>query len=231
MSDPFANMAPMARRFEQKIGQRAWWRGRLCALDLETTGPDAHHDRLVSAAVVWVGGGVPTETQCWLARPTLPIPPDVAAIHGISDELARVQGRDPATVVGEVADALRAAWALGLPVVAYNASFDLTVVAAELERHRLAPLALGPVIDPWVLDRHFDPERAERRRLNLVCRRYRVRLDHHHRADADALAAAELACAVAEAFPALRGFGLHELPAAQARWRSAFAPRGQQVAA
>ena len=231
MSDPFANMVPMARRIERPIGQRAWWRGRLCALDLETTGPDAHHDRLVSAAVVWVGGGVPTETQCWLARPTVPIPPDAAAVHGISDELAQEQGRDPAAVVGEVADALRAGWALGLPVVAFNASFDLTVLAAELERHGLAPLTLGPVIDPWVLDRHFDPERAESRRLNLVCRQYRVRLDNHHRADADALAAAELACAVAEAFPALRGLGLQELPSAQARWRTAFPARAHQKAA
>jgi DNA polymerase-3 subunit epsilon len=118
--------------------------------------------------------------------------------------------------VRDVADALRAAWAEGLPVVAYNASYDLTLLSAELTRFGLAPLALGPIVDPWVLDRHCDPGRQESRRLALVCRRHGVLLEDPHQAHADALAAAQLACRLPERFPSIAKMGLLDLDACQA---------------
>ena len=149
---------------------RPWWQGRLCAFDTETTGPHPSRDRLVSAAVVRVGGGLPAEVQTWLARPEEPIPPEATAVHGISDAEARERGRPAREVVVEVAAALRAAWADGLPVVAYNAPFDLTLLSAELVRHGLPLLEVGPLIDPLVLDRQFDRWRRGSRRLDAVCR-------------------------------------------------------------
>jgi DNA polymerase III subunit epsilon len=199
---------------------RPWWQGRLCAFDTETTGPEPTRDRLVSAAVVRVGGGLPAEVRTWLARPEVPIPEQATAVHGITDAHARERGRPAIEVLVEVAGALRSAWDSGLPVIAYNAPFDLTLLAAELARHGLPAMAIGPLIDPLVLDRQFDRWRRGSRRLDAVCRLYAARLDDHHRADADALAAARLAYRMGEAFPAVGVMGIAELHVAQGQWRA-----------
>jgi DNA polymerase III epsilon subunit-like protein len=44
-----------------RVGGMNWWQGRLCALDLETTGLDVEEARIVTATVAAVGGGTATE--------------------------------------------------------------------------------------------------------------------------------------------------------------------------
>ncbi|GHH79621.1 3'-5' exonuclease [Streptomyces sulfonofaciens] len=181
----------------------AWHTEPLIGFDLETTGTDPAEARIVTAAVIEVGGGRPLGRREWLADPGVPIPPDAVAVHGISDERAAA-GRPADQVADAIAGVLAGAWRAGVPVVAYNASFDLTLLAAELRRHGLPSLRErldgadpAPVIDPYTIDRAVDRYRRGKRTLEAVCAEYGVLLEAAHDAAADALAAARLACAIA----------------------------------
>lgn len=178
------------------------WSHRLGVFDLETTGVDVAHDRIVTAHVgVLDASGAVVAARSWLADPGVPIPDAAAAVHGITTAYAREHGRDPAAVVGEVTRALRALLAQGVPVVAYNAPFDFSLLKHEAIRHGVEPIAQpGPVIDPLVLDKAFDRYRPGKRTLTAVAEHYRVPLDGAHEASADAVAAGRVALALADRF-------------------------------
>ena len=61
-------------------------------------------------------------------------------MHGISTEYAREHGRPHREVLEEVAQALTRALGNGIPVVAFNAGFDLGLMEAELARMQLPTL-------------------------------------------------------------------------------------------
>ena len=207
-----------------------WHRELLIGFDLETTGTDPFEARIVTAAVVEVRDGEIAGRREWLADPGVPIPPDASAVHGISDERAAAEGLPADRVADAVADALTGYWAAGVPVVAYNASFDLTLLAAELRRHGLPSLGdrLGgappaPVVDPYTIDRWVDRYRRGKRTLEAVCAEYGVVLDTAHDAGADALAAARLARAIADRHPKVAALGPAELHRRQIEWYAAWA--------
>ena len=189
-----------------------WHRGRLVAFDLETTGVDVETARIVTAAVVRIDVAArtshPTE---WLVDPGIEIPAEASAIHGVTTERARAEGVDPRVAVAEIHHVLTDAWAVGYPVVAFNASYDLTVLDRELARYRMGGVTPGPVVDPMVLDRICDKYRKGGRKLVDCCRHYEVRLDGAHNSTADAIAAARLAWRMAETYPKVGGSTLDEL--------------------
>ncbi len=202
----------------------AWHTELLIGFDLETTGTDPAEARIVTGAVIETKAGQPLGRREWLADPGIPIPPEAVAVHGISDERAAT-GRPAAEVADAIADVLVAAWQSGTPVVAYNASFDLTLLAAELRRHRLPSLRerLGgtdpaPVIDPYTVDRTVDRYRRGKRTLQAVCAEYGVVLEGAHDAAADALAAARLAGAIAARHSKIAELGAAELHSRQIEW-------------
>ncbi|GAA3731884.1 3'-5' exonuclease [Streptomyces tremellae] len=201
-----------------------WHGGPLAGFDLETTGTEPLEARIVSAAVVEAAGGEVVESRTWLADPGVLIPAQASAVHGISSERAAAEGRPAGEVAAEVADALRGAWARGVPVVAYNAAFDLTLLCAELERHGLPPLGpLGPVVDPYTIDRAVDRYRKGKRTLEAVCGEYGVVLDAAHEAVADALAAVRVATAIAGRHPKVAALTAGELHERQTAWYAAWA--------
>lgn len=195
-----------------------WWQRRLCAFDTETTGADPLEARLVTAAVLLVGNGEPTETRGWVFQPEIDIPEAAAAIHGYTTERARAEGRPAKEALAEVRDALVSAWAAGAALVAFNAVYDLTVITRELARHELPPIELGPVVDPLVLDRRVDRYRRGSRKLVDCCTHYSVPLDQAHDAGADAIAAARLAYRLGQRFAEVGGLELPALHKAQADW-------------
>jgi DNA polymerase-3 subunit epsilon len=202
-----------------------WWRGRLCAFDTETTGADPQEARLVTAAVALVGGGQPTEPHGWVCLPEVEIPAEAAAIHGYTTERARAEGRPAAEVLVELTALLRAAWDSGAALVAFNASYDLTVLQRELERHALPPIEIGAVVDPRILDRQVDRFRRGKRKLTDCCVHYDVRHDGAHDAAADAIAAARLAWRIGQRFPAVGDLDLASLHQQQIGWYAADAER------
>lgn len=58
----------------------------ICFFDLETTGTDISKDRIVEIAIIKVYPNGNKESKTWLVNPTIPIPYQVTAIHGISNE-------------------------------------------------------------------------------------------------------------------------------------------------
>ena len=58
----------------------------ICFFDLETTGIDVARDRIVEISIFKVFPNGNKESKTWLVNPTIPIPPQTTAVHGITDE-------------------------------------------------------------------------------------------------------------------------------------------------
>ncbi|WP_369778871.1 3'-5' exonuclease [Streptomyces sp. R33] len=196
----------------------SWHLGRMCGFDLETTGIDVEQDRIVTACVVQCGGGQPTDSASWLADPGIDIPQQAADVHGITTERARAEGKPAAEVVSDVLAALGQVIAAGVPVVAMNAAYDLTLLDREARRYGLPPLPAGPVIDPYVLDRHIDRYRKGGRKLVDLCAHYGVPIGDAHTADADAIAACRVAWRIGSTRPDMAALPLATLHGQQAAW-------------
>jgi len=200
----------------------SWTQGPLLGFDTETTGVDIETDRIVTAALVRRDADG-TQVQTWLIDPGVEIPAAASAIHGITTEQARATGADPVVALEEIADAIAEALLRDIPVVAYNATFDLCLLDAELERHGLPtlPQRTGretmPVIDPLVLDRHEDRYRKGKRKLVDLCGHYEV-VDPGalHTADVDVVATLDVLERIVARFPHLAALDLAALHGYQA---------------
>jgi DNA polymerase-3 subunit epsilon len=183
----------------------SWWKA-LGVFDLETTGIDVETARIVTAHVGLIDAtGASIAHGEWLADPGIEIPEQASAVHGISTERARLEGRPAVEVVAEIIAALRAVFARGVPLVVYNAPYDLTLLDREARRHGLEPLGdvgeIGCVVDPLVIDKAVDTYRKGKRTLEAAAGVYGVVLDDAHDAGADAVAAGRVAQAMAQKFP------------------------------
>lgn len=183
----------------------------MLAFDLETTGTDPRTCRIVTSALVRLTEQGKDST-IMLADPGVEIPQAAANVHGITTEKARAQGRPHDEVLADTIAGLRAAWRDGLTVVAYNAAYDLTVLRSQDPSFTVD----GLVVDPFVLDHYFDPDRHEKRTLTDVSRHYQVRLDGAHDATEDALAAARIAWVMARHYRELTEKSGEELMELQA---------------
>ncbi|MFV2194782.1 exonuclease domain-containing protein [Nocardiopsis sp. LOL_012] len=203
----------------------SWQTRPMASFDIESTGLDTATDRIVTAALWRIDPAARTkDVTTWLIDPGVDIPQAATDIHGITTDHARSHGRPAAEAVPEIGAALRQAAVDGLPVVVYNAPYDLTLLSAELERHGAGADFDGllRIVDPLVLDKRADTYRRGSRKLVDVCAHHGVRLDEEqaHGAAADALAAARLAWKLAAAHPHLAQMGIDELHTAQAAWKA-----------
>jgi DNA polymerase-3 subunit epsilon len=220
MTHPFVMLRSVERR-------SAWTDGELLGFDLETTGLDPTRDRPVSFALVTVRGGVVERRRTSLVDPGQVIPAAATAIHGISTDRARREGIALADAVAEIADALVAAAARGVPVVGMKLDYDLTMLDAQCRA--LDGVGLrergwsGPVLDGLVLDRRCDRYRKGRRTLGDLCVHYSVAVEHAHDAACDAEAAIGVVRAICARFPALVRLGPVQLHRYQVRWHREWA--------
>ncbi len=202
-----------------------WTRGLLASFDLEATGTDPFTARTVTAAVLLVGPRLGVVARQWLVDPGIEIPAEATAIHGITTERARAEGRPAAAAVVEIANLLHELWASGLGVVAMNAAYDLTVLDCEIARHHGPEhvRAPGPVLDPLVIDRALDRYRPGKRTLTDLCRVYGVDQDEAHASHGDALAAARVVWRMARKYGEVGEADLDGLQRWQASWHRAWA--------
>lgn len=208
----------------------AWSKRDLLAFDLETTGPDPKHARIVTYALIIINpAGQPVAQDVGLVNPGVPIPDEAAEIHGVTTEHATKHGMSPHDALGRIIAALALAALDDVPVCAFNAFYDLTVVAQDAKRH-LKPEALTgamgllegvQVIDSRVLDKHVDKRRKGKRQLADVASHYGVTPGDWHTAEADALAAARIAQAIASEHPTLGSMTAAEIHAEQRVWAKA----------
>jgi DNA polymerase III subunit epsilon len=203
----------------------SWHTERLAAFDIETTGTDTESDRIVTSAVSCVGGHQPAAHHSWLVSPEIDIPPEATSVHGITTERARAAGRVPLEAVEEITARLADQLRRCVPVIAFNARFDLTILDREAQRQGLRPLldrvggtAGMLVIDPLILDKHVDRFRRGKRTLSAVCEHYRVPLTDAHAAKVDALAAARVAFRLGSRFPELGDIDVPVLHREQISW-------------
>lgn len=199
---------------------------RKVAFDTETTGPNPLEDRIVTAALVVRGGGRDDKVMSWLINPGIPIPPEATEVHGITDEMAAT-GANPKDALEDIAGQLAAAVTWGMPIIAFNLSFDWTVLVRELERNGLRSMADRlpdrlPLIDPHVIDKQVDKyvKGQGQRKLKPTAERYGVELEDWHTAEADALAALLIAEKQFEKHPHLFRMGPQQLFSAQRAWRA-----------
>lgn len=194
------------------------WYETLAAFDLETTGVDVRTSRIVSASVVELDAdGEITARQDWLVDPGVPIPEGAARVHGITTERARAEGIPAVDAVSSILGAVRRVLDRGVPLVIYNAPYDLTLLAFEAHRYGFAELSPLPIVDPIILDKQVDRFRKGKRTLDLTAAHYRVPLVDAHDAGADAIAAARVARAIGVGYPELPETPM-ELHRAQIGW-------------
>lgn len=196
----------------------AQWTDTLGVFDLETTGVDVEIDRIVTAHVGVLGSdGAVMRSHSWLADPGIDIPEAAAAVHGVTTAHARRHGEAAAHVVREIVTTLTGLFEAGIPVVAYNAPYDFSLLKNEARRHGVTPiLAPSPVIDPLVIDKAHDRFRKGKRTLEAVAEHYDVTLTGAHDAAADAVAAGRVAQALARRFAL--GASVAELHLQQIEW-------------
>jgi DNA polymerase-3 subunit epsilon len=194
-----------------------WWEGPLVGFDLETTSPDPETARIVTACVVVDTPGESPTVLEWLVDPGMDIPEGATAVHGITTEHARAHGVTPRRAITDIL--LLLVGDIRIPLVAFNACYDFTVLDREARRHGLLPLVPYPVIDPYVVDKQVDKYRRGSRKLTDVAAHYGVTLDDAHNATADALAAVHVARAIATRTPGAPADAqaLHD---AQILWRA-----------
>lgn len=156
---------------------------RFAVVDLETTGGTPENGRITEIGIVLLDDFEVVGTYQTLLDPGMPIQPFVQKLTGITDEM--VCGKPQFSAVAEeVAELIK-----GRVFVAHNVQFDCKFLRAELRRCciKVDPPRLCTV----KLTRRFFPGQGSYSLHNLIMS-LQLPDFNHHRALADAMAAAEL---------------------------------------
>ena len=180
------------------------WLNVIAVFDTETTGLILDESRIVTAALHLIDqdGKVLEGGKDWLLNPGVPIPPAASEVHKIYDKDV-INAQDAAAGVTEIVSAIQAYFDQGIPVLAYNAPYDFTILHFEAKRHGIDSLKFGHVIDPLVIDKTIDKWRKGKRTLAVAAERYGVSLANAHTAADDAIAAGQVGLAMMRFFQAL----------------------------
>lgn len=167
----------------------------LCFFDLETTGIDIVHDRIVEIAMLKLMPNGNQEMKVLRVNPEMPIPPEATQIHGISDD--DVRNEPPFRALAKTVMAFME----GCDLAGFNSNrFDLPLLAEELMRagHEL-DLKQRKLIDVLTIFHRMEP-----RTLTAAYRFYcQKELDNAHSAAADTQATFEVLEAQLDRYPEL----------------------------
>jgi ATP-dependent DNA helicase DinG len=158
------------------------------ALDVETTGLDFAHDRIIEIGAVKFTGGKPGAEYSSLVNPGVPLPAVITELTGITgDEVAA------APAFAAVAQKLLS-FIGGLPICGHQVIFDLTFINKELERAGVKTAEpFGRQSLDTVLLSKIILQSGTRFSLKSVTDSLDVSLTNAHRALADAKASGEVA--------------------------------------
>ncbi|MBR6270251.1 MAG: 3'-5' exonuclease [Bacteroidales bacterium] len=164
-------------------------RNPLLFFDIESTGLNVATDRIVEISIVKVSPGAPgepnkVEVKTRRVNPTIPIPAEAQAVHGISDEDVKDEPE-----FRQLAKSL-AQWMKGCDIAGYNSlKFDIPLLAEEL-------LRAGVEFDfrkRKLIDVQNIFHKKEQRTLKAAYKFYCGRnLDNAHSAEADTMATYEV---------------------------------------
>jgi len=156
----------------------------LVILDLETTGINLAQDRIVEITILKVYPGGKEEVKTFRINPTIPIPPQSTAIHGIKDEDVK-----DAPVFKEIAKTI-ANEIEGCDFAGFNSNkFDIPLLAEEFLRADVdIDLKKRKFIDVQVIF-----HKMEQRTLSAAYKFYCGKnLENAHSSEADTLATYEI---------------------------------------
>ncbi|BDR53223.1 DNA polymerase III subunit epsilon [Bombiscardovia nodaiensis] len=200
MTDSVSNLqkaletAPM--QDEQTTLANSW----LLGLDTETTGVNAGKDAIVSACLVLRNPALGFEGDCvgeWVVNPHRRISAGASKVNGFTNEFLSEHGQEPTQAIGEIASIVAQAQAKRIPLLAYNAPFDVEMLNGDIERwcaDSMEPFDTANmlVVDPLVIDRAISNRRG-RRSLQYTTEYYGVVAHgNFHNATADTIAAVDL---------------------------------------
>ena len=155
----------------------------LVFVDLETTGASPGYDRIIEIGLVRVANGVVLEQWSSLVNPGTPIPSNIEAFTGISNEMVREAPR-LAQIAAIVFEKLS-----GAVFVAHNARFDHGFLHREFLRVNVQ-LSV-PVLCTVKLSRRLFPQYV-RHNLDSIIERHGIICTARHRALGDALVLSDL---------------------------------------
>jgi DNA polymerase-3 subunit epsilon len=153
----------------------------LVFVDLETTGGNAAHHRIIEIGIVRLRDGAVVEEWSTLVDPECLIPPYIESFTGIGNEMVGSAPRF-ADIGRVVLDKLKPAQ-LSPVFVAHNARFDYGFLRAEFRRAGLSFCA--PVLCTVKLSRRLFPQEL-RHNLDAVMARHGLACSARHRALGDA---------------------------------------------
>ena len=167
----------------------------ICFFDLETTGIDVAKDRIVEISIFKVFPNGNKESKTWLVNPTIPIPPQVTAIHGISNEKVANEPtfNELASVVyNMIKDS---------DLAGYNSDrFDIPLLAEEMLRAGVDFDMKNRVSVDVQTIFHKKEERTLSAALKFYCSQS---LENAHSAEADTMATYEIMKAQLDRYPDL----------------------------
>ncbi|KXA17655.1 exonuclease domain-containing protein [Gardnerella vaginalis] len=211
----------------------------LLGFDTETTGAIVGSDSICSATLVLRDPALGHNNDViatWLVNPHKPINPKASEVNGFTDEFLQENGGDPTQEIELLGSAISLAQSKNIPLLAYNAPFDVKMLSHDLQRWSLEPLQNRQkstvnggemlVVDPLVIDRAVS-KRTGKRTLTYTTQFYAVEpIGDFHDATADTVAAVDLIKPISELHENVANLKLCEIMAwqreAYAKWKISF---------
>lgn len=216
---------------EDTLLKDAW----ILGFDTETTGVAPGRDAICSATLVLRNPATGYEGDVigeWIVNPHRQIAPGASKVNGFTNEYLQEHGAEPTEAVEQIATAVAAAQRRSIPLLAYNAPFDVQMLKGDLQRWQLQPLserlddASMLIVDPLVIDRKISKRKGHR---TLTDTTFYYGVQPHgdfHDATADTIAAVDLLKPMTTLYPQVGALRLGELMQWQRiaydEWRESF---------
>lgn len=157
---------------------------KILTFDTETNGVDVENDRILTCFMRARDGEEVVFERNWVIDPGVEVPEEAAAIHGMTTEWIRKNGRkDWEEAISEIVANLVDYGRWGFLVTGYNSSFDLAILEAEAKRSREDVVGIAFVLpqtkffDPLILSRRFDKYRKGGHKLVDIARAHGFEVD------------------------------------------------------
>ncbi len=211
----------------------------LLGFDTETTGAIIGSDSICSATLVFrdpARGRNNDVIATWLVNPHKQINPKASEVNGFTNEFLQENGGDPTQEIELLGKAISLAQSKNIPLLAYNAPFDVKMLNHDLQRWNLDSLQNRPkstvnggemlIVDPLVIDRAIS-KRTGKRTLTYTTQFYGVEpIGNFHDATADTVAAVDLIKPISELHENVANLKLCEIMTwqrdAYAKWKLSF---------
>ena len=159
--------------------------GSVVCFDLETTGLDSENDRIIEIGACLYEDGQITNVFNTFVDPGMDIPSRITEITGITNDMVLGAPKEEEAVTKFVD------FCKGLPLVAHNASFDMSFVKAACSRIESLKEQSFTYIDTLALSQSLLSD-LPKHRLDSLTKHFKLPTFNHHRASDDAIALARI---------------------------------------